>query len=44
MTLIFEDKDRIKARQFAQYGISQLDENDSWFGMADFKRVLSAAN
>lgn len=44
MTLVFENKDVLKARQFAQYGVSQLDEGDSWFGMADFKRVLSENN
>jgi hypothetical protein len=44
MTLIFENKDSLKARHFAEYGVSQLDEDDSWFGMADFKRVLSENN
>lgn len=44
MTLIFENKDRTKARKFAKYGVSQLEEDDSWFGMADFKRVLSGGN
>jgi hypothetical protein len=44
MTLIFENKDLVKARQFAQYGVNQLDDNASWFGMADFKRVLSENN
>ena len=31
MTLIFENKDREKARQFAEYGATQIDEDDNWF-------------
>ena len=44
LTVFFENKNILKARQFAEYGVSQLEKNDSWFGMVDFKRVLRENN
>jgi hypothetical protein len=41
MTLIFENKKPLKARQFAKWGLNKLDDtDDDWFGKADFDRVL----
>lgn len=44
ISLIFENKEPTKAKQFAEYGLSQLGEDDDWFGIADFKKVLSENN
>jgi hypothetical protein len=45
MTLVFEKKNPDKAKQFAEWGLSQLEENDrDWFGLKDFERVLSKNN
>ena len=41
MTLIFENKKPLKARQFAKWGLENLGDTDNdWFGKADFDRVL----
>lgn len=42
MTLIFEEKNNSKAREFAKWGLSNLTDSDNnWFGKKDFKRVLT---
>lgn len=42
LTVIFENKNHEKAKQFAKWGMSNLEEDgDPWFGKADFERVLS---
>lgn len=44
MTLVFEKKDINKAKKFAEWGITQLEENDQWFGRKDFERVFHKNN
>lgn len=45
MTLIFENKNLEKARQFAKWALSQPDNlNSDWFGNKDFHRVLTKNN
>jgi len=40
MATIFEFTNPVKARLFAEYGISQLIPGDTFFGKGDFERVL----
>jgi Domain of unknown function (DUF4304) len=45
MTIIFENKNLEKARQFAKWALSQPDNlNSNWFGNKDFHRVLTNNN
>jgi|GEM_PF-1573317 len=45
MTIIFENKNKEKARQFAKWALSRPDNrNSNWFGNKDFERVLSENN
>lgn len=45
MTVIYENKNLEKAKQFAQWALSQSEENDEeWFGDKDFNRVLTKNN
>lgn len=45
MTLIFETRNPKKAKQFATWGLKQCGDNeDDWFGTADFRRVLKNNN
>lgn len=39
MALIYEHKNPEKAKQFAEWGLSQSTGNDGWFGNADFRRI-----
>ncbi|TDO26984.1 hypothetical protein BC659_2299 [Sediminibacterium goheungense] len=42
MTIIFENKNLAKARQFAKWALSQPNNfNSDWFGNEDFHRVLT---
>lgn len=42
MTIIFENNNLQKAKQFAKWGLSNLAEsNNDWFGNKDFDRVLT---
>jgi hypothetical protein len=41
-TLFLEEKNISKARQFAKWGLSKIDED--WFGEVDFERVMSTNN
>ena len=45
MTIVFETKNLDKAKQFAQWALSQPDSlNSDWFGNKDFHRVLKKNN
>jgi len=45
MTVIYENKNLKKAKQFAKWALSQSDDNDEeWFGDKDFHRVLTKNN
>ena len=45
MTIIFENKNIDKAKQFAKWALSQPDNlNSDWFGNKDFNRVLTKNN
>jgi hypothetical protein len=44
MTLIFENSNPTKAKQFAKYGYSKLSKEDKFFGKLDFKKVLRENN
>jgi hypothetical protein len=42
ITIIFENKDLEKAKQFARWALSQPDNSDrEWFGNKDFERILA---
>lgn len=42
MTIIFENKNLTKAKQFANWGLSNLEEGmGNWFGKEDFDRILA---
>ncbi|MBC7722145.1 MAG: DUF4304 domain-containing protein [Pedobacter sp.] len=42
MTLVFEQKNIVKANEFAKWGLSNLTDSDNnWFGKKDFDRVLT---
>lgn len=38
---IFESKNPAKAKRFAAYGLSKCTTNDTFFGKADFERILN---
>jgi len=40
LAIYFERKNLSKAKQFAKYGLSDLEEDDTFFGRRDFKRIL----
>lgn len=45
MTVTFENKNLPKAKQFAKWALSQMDNGDEeWFGNKDFQRVLMKNN
>jgi Domain of unknown function (DUF4304) len=45
MTLIFENRNYTKAKQFAEWGLLNLEEEmGQWFGKADFERALTSYN
>jgi len=45
MTIVFENKNLEKAKQFAQWALLQPDNlNSDWFGNKDFHRVLTKNN
>jgi Domain of unknown function (DUF4304) len=45
MTIILENKNLAKAKQFAKWALSQPDNsNTEWFGNKDFQRVLTRNN
>ena len=45
MTIIFENKNLDRAKQFAKWGLSKPDnKNNGWFGSEDFSRILTKNN
>jgi hypothetical protein len=45
MTIIYENKNLKKAKQFAKWALSQSDDSDvEWFGDKDFHRILTKNN